>query len=111
MGKGNQIGGWAFLIGVLLAVVFGLFSDVGTGFVWVLVLIGLIVGVLNITERETNSFLMSGAVLIIASAFGGDVFASIAYVDLGNVFDMLLAIFVPATIVVAVKHSFALARN
>ena len=47
MGKGNQIGGWAFLIGVLLAVVFGLFSNVGAGFVWVLVLIGLIVAAVS----------------------------------------------------------------
>jgi len=111
MGKGNQIGGWAFLIGVLLALIFGLFSSIGSGWVWVLVIIGLIVGVLNVTERETGSFLMSGAVLIIASAFGGDVLGNVAYVDLENVFNMLLAIFVPATIVVAIKHSFALARN
>ncbi len=110
MKGGNQLGGWAFLAGVLLAVIFGMFG-VGAEFVWVLVLIGLLVGLLNVTEKETNSFLMSGAVLIIASAFGGEILGSITYVDLGSVFNMLLAIFVPATIVVAVKHSFELARN
>ncbi len=109
--KGNQLGGWAFLIGVLLAVIFGLFSNIGTNWVWVLVVIGLIVGFLNITEKETGSFLMSGAVLIIASAFGGNILGSISYVNLENIFNMLLAIFIPATIIVAIKHSFALARN
>ncbi len=112
MGKnGNMIGGWAFLIGVLLALVFGLFADIGTNWVWVLVVLGLIVGFLNITEKETGSFLMSGVVLIIASAFGADVLSNVPNIDLENVFHMLLAMFVPATIVVAIKHAFALARN
>lgn len=106
----NQLGGWAFLAGVLLAVIIGMFG-VGADFVWVLVLIGLIVGILNITEKETNAFLMSGAVLIIASAFGGEILGNITYVNLDSIFNMLLAIFVPATIVVAIKHSFELARN
>jgi hypothetical protein len=74
-----------------------------------LVIIGLLVGLLNVTGRETTSFLMSGLVLIIASAFGGDVLSPVPYA--GPIFDALLVLFVPATIVVAVKNVFSIARD
>jgi len=108
--SGNGLGGWAFLIGVILAVVFGALDNVG-GVLWILVVIGLIVGFLNIAEEEASHFLMSGAVLIIASALGGGagVMSSIGIV--ANILDALLAIFVPAVIVVAVKNVFSVARH
>ena len=110
--KGNMIGGWAFLIGVVLAIILGLFSEVnGISPIWtyVLVIAGLIIGLLNIADKETMPFLMSGAVLIIASAFGSEVMSTVQY--LGPIFDALLAVFVPATVVVAIKNAFMLARN
>ncbi|MCH7568804.1 MAG: hypothetical protein IIA87_05270 [Nanoarchaeota archaeon] len=102
-------GGWTFLIGVVLAVVLGLLGALTATWLWILVAIGLIVGLLNITEDEVSSFLMAGAVLIIASAFGQDVMSAIPLVN--NVLQALLAIFVPATIVVAIRHVFVLARH
>ena len=109
--KSNQLGSWAFLIGLVIAVVLGLFSvgELGSGLLTTLVVIGLIVGLLNVGDSEVTPFLMSGVVLIIASAFGGDVLSNVPYV--GQVFNALLALFVPATVVVAIKNVFALARN
>ena len=52
---------------------------------------------------------MSGAVLIIASALGGNVMGTLPYV--GSILDALLVIFVPATVIVAVKNVFSLARD
>lgn len=105
----NQIGGWAFLIGVILAVIFGVFTSATGTWLWMLVLLGIIIGLFNITHKETNSFLMSAAILIIASAFGGSALNEIPYLE--NIFQMLLTLFVPATIVVAIKNVFGLARN
>ncbi|MDP4039790.1 MAG: hypothetical protein Q8P57_04390 [Candidatus Pacearchaeota archaeon] len=106
---GSAFGGWAFLIGVILAVIFGLLGSLSTTMVWVLVVIGLIVGFLNISDTEVNAFLMSGAILIIASAFGGGALSVIPIID--RILMALMAIFVPAVIVVAVKHVFSMARN
>lgn len=108
--KTGVIGSWAFLIGVILAVVFGLIGAVSGILAIILVVIGLVVGFLNVTEKEAMPFLMSGAVLIIASALGqnGSI-NSIPY--LGGVLDALLVIFVPATIIVAVKNVFSIARG
>mgnify|MGYP001614593209 CR=1 FL=1 len=106
---GNQIGSWAFLIGLVVAVVVGLFGQLGSVWLMALVVIGLLVGLLNVADRETTPFLMSGVILIIASAFGGNVLSPVPYA--GPIFDALLSLFVPATIVVAVKNVFSIARD
>jgi len=105
----NFVGSWAFLIGVILAVILGLLGNFGPVWIIVLVIIGLIVGLLNVNEKEVMPFLMSGIVLIIASAFGGSVFYNVQ--TLGNVLDALLIIFIPAVIIVAIKNVFNLAEN
>lgn len=105
----DMLGRWAFLIGVILAVVLGFLGPVTGTWAMVLVIIGIIVGLLNVGDREVMPFLMSGAVLIIASALGGNLLGNLDYV--GSVLDALLAIFVPATVIVAVKNVFSLARN
>ncbi len=103
------VGKWAFLIGMLLAIVLGLL-DIASGIgAIILVIIGLIVGLLNIGDSEVTPFLMSGAVLIIASYFGGNILVDVRYIR--PVLDALLAVFVPATIIVAIKNVFSLARD
>ncbi len=105
----NTVGRWAFLIGVILAIVLGALGIVNSTWMSALILIGLIVGFLNISESETTPFLLAGVSLIIASALGKDVMSGIKV--LYNILNTLLAVFVPSTIVVAIKHVFSLARN
>jgi hypothetical protein len=109
--KGNLIGAWAFLIGVILAVVLGLLGqDVVTG-IWaiILVVLGLIVGLLNIGSTESKNFLFAGTALVIVGALGGQTLMGVSY--LGNVLQALVILFVPATIVVALKSVFAIAKR
>src|SRR3989344_1409171 len=105
----NTVGRWAFLIGVLLAIILGALGIVNSTWMSALILIGLIVGFLNISERESSPFLLAGVSLIIASALGKDVMSGLPV--LYNILQTLLAVFVPSTIVVAIKHVFSLARN
>jgi len=106
----NALGSWAFLIGIVLAVVAALFSSsIQEWMLWALLIIGLLVGLLNITEKESSSFMMSGTVLIIASALGQGSFSLIPV--LSRLLDTLLLIFVPATIIVATRSVFSLARR
>ena len=108
-GKGNLIGSWAFLIGVILAIVLGAIGEVSGIMATILVIVGLIVGLLNIADEEASPFLMSGAVLIIAGGLGADQLSAIPLVN--GILQALLTIFVPATIIVAVKNVFSLARR
>jgi hypothetical protein len=105
----NFIGSWAFLIGVVLAVILGLVGNIGGTWTIVLIVIGLIVGILNVAEKETMPFLMSGTVLIIASALGKSGVSDIQI--LADVLNALLIIFIPATVIVAIKNVFSLARS
>ncbi len=111
---GNKIGGWAFLIGVILAVLLGLIAafnggSIGAGMTYVMIVLGIIVGLLNIADEETTPFLMSGAVLVIVSALGQNVISGVGLFE--GILSALILLFVPATIIVALKHVFSLARN
>jgi len=107
--KGNLLGSWAFLIGVILAVVLGALGEINTMVVWVLVVLGIIVGLLNIQESEVEAFLMAGAVLVIVSALGSGAMSKVALLE--RVLNAMLVLFVPATIVVALKSVFSLAKK
>lgn len=116
VGAGNLLGAWAFLIGVILAVIFG-FVPIQVWVIWTLVIIGIIIGLLNITATEAQSFLLAGAVLVIVSSLGlgtlaGTGIGAVGGIGfLGRVLTNMLTLFVPATIIVALKAVFTLARR
>ncbi|MEM2707544.1 MAG: hypothetical protein QXQ30_00480 [Candidatus Pacearchaeota archaeon] len=104
----NIVGSVAFLIGVILAVIFG-FIPFQTWVAWLLVIIGLIIGLLNITVEETQPFLFAGTIFVIVAALGGKAFESLTLLSaiLGN----FLYLFVPATIIVALRSLWTLGRQ
>ena len=107
--KKNFIGSWAFLIGVILALIVGFMNDINPTVATILVVLGLIIGLLNVADEESMPFLMSGAVLIIAAGLGQGALDSVP--NLGGILQALLTIFVPATILVAIRNVFSLAKN
>ena len=107
--NGNMLGSWAFLIGFILAIIFGFLGTVNPMLTMVLMAIGLIVGLLNVTSSEVSQFLMAGTVLVIVSVFGQEVISSVPVAS--SILEALAILFVPATLIVALKHVFSLARN
>ena len=113
----KKIGEYSFIGGVILAVVLGVFS-LGPATPWltsILVVLGLAVGFLNVTGKETKDFLLVSAVLIIAAGFGGagEAFGGIEIIGpyIQGVFTQVLAFVVPATVVVCLKEVEQLART
>jgi len=103
-------GKWAFLLGVLLAIIFASLNITMTKeVISVLVVVGIIVGLLNVREEEVRAFLLSGMVLILASFFGQNSIG--VFPVLERMLEALLILFVPATIVVAIKNVFSIATN
>ncbi|MBS3113490.1 hypothetical protein J4448_00150 [Candidatus Woesearchaeota archaeon] len=115
MAEGSKMGEWAFLIGIVIAIVVSLFTvnDAVAGWlVLFLVVLGLIVGLLNVSEKETTPFLVAAAALLIT----GTASSSLAIIPVigGYLQDIVLniAVFVtPAAIVVALKAIQSLAKN
>lgn len=119
MAKGTdvlaKVGAWAFIIGVIIALVVGIFTlGVGNAITTsVLILLGLIVGFLNITGRETTPFLLAALTLVLVAYFGGDVFSKVATLGpyLNGTLMALMTFVIPATIIVALKAIWALAHD
>ncbi len=107
----NVIGAWAFLAGVVLAVIVGLLAINPTVGNWAiaLVLIGIVIGLLNVSEKQTKEFMLAGTVLVIVSYFGGEGLEAVAY--LNEMLTALVVLFAPATIVAALKTVFAIANK
>ena len=122
--KENTIGAWAFLVGVVLAVIIGLsttlvsipvLTSYSAQIYAILVILGIVVGFMNVAGRDSQTFLMAGTVLVIVSRFGMDgVTGSLIGIGVGDavsaVFGALLALFAPATIIVALKTVFSIAK-
>ena len=114
-----SLGSWAFLIGAILALVMGVLVGLGMlqnlsssqilVLMYVLVGLGVVIGLLNISEKESQAFLMSGVSLVIVSALGASSFSFIPIAQ--ATLSYLLMIFVPATVIVAIKSVSTLAGN
>ncbi len=118
-GSLQAVGSWAFLLGVFVAIIAGalLLTDKSnpalTTVTSFLVLLGTIVGLLNVTTKETNSFLLASVVLVLVSGFGITVYSDVLKVGpyLQAMLVAILEFVVPATIVVALKAIFSLAER
>lgn len=123
--KENSVGAWAFLIGVILAVSIGITASFfsipslqtySSAIYAILVILGLVVGFsINVRRKDAQTFLITGTILVVVSKYGMEsVLGSLLGLGVGNImtttFAALLALFVPATIVVALKTVFGLAK-
>ncbi|HYD04048.1 MAG TPA: hypothetical protein VEC16_07165 [Alphaproteobacteria bacterium] len=109
-----KVGSWAFIFGVAVALMIGIFSSVGTPVgTTVLIVLGLIVGLLNVTGRETTPFLLAAVSLVIVSTMGGPVLSGVASIGttLQNVLAAITTFVIPSTIIVALKAIYALAHD
>jgi len=124
--KENSAGAWAFLIGVILAVIIGVsttffipiekISQYSSPIYAILVLLGIFVGSkTDMSGKDSQTFMISGAILVIVSRFGMEsVTGSLIGIGIGEIvrstFSALLVLFVPATIVVAIKNVFSVSK-
>lgn len=78
--KTNAIGRWAFLLGIIVAVLLGF-----TTFAYstlILVILGLIVGCINIAEKETTGYLVAVIALLVIGLGGLQVFSMLGSVNI-----------------------------
>ncbi len=105
----GMIGFIAFAIGLVIAVVVGLLAAFGimdmgnTAIIIILLILGILVGVLNITTSEMVPLLLATIALIVV----GGVFAPLKVAAIGAVLDnivsLLATLMAPAAVIVAVK--------
>jgi hypothetical protein len=110
----RKVGEWAFLAGVIIALLAGIAMPGDATAITALVVLGVIVGLLNISEKETTSFLVAAIALIVVGTAG---FAAIDTIvtGLGTMINNIvanIAVFVaPAAIIVALKAVWSMGKK
>jgi hypothetical protein len=103
------IGKWAFVAGIVLAIILGIIGTIDTTSALALLIIGLLVGLLNVRSKEATQFLLAGIALLIATNFGQAALGTI--VILKNILIAIMAIVIPAVVVVALREVFLVAKK
>ena len=114
----KKIGHYSFIGGVILAVLLGLalpISDQATAVLTsLLIVLGLVVGFLNVAGKETKDYLLVATVLVIVSYAGsaGSTLGGTMYVGkyLSGIFAAIMAFVVPAVVVVGLKKILELSK-
>ncbi|MBD3260032.1 hypothetical protein GF371_05410 [Candidatus Woesearchaeota archaeon] len=107
----TKIGHYAFLLGVILAIIVGFFPDIVAYSALILVILGLIVGFLNVTAKETHGFLVASIALMVAGGAGLGVIGWGIGGYLVSILTNIVIFVAPAAIVVALKTIIALAEE
>lgn len=119
----NSIGAWVFVIGIVLAIIAGIFTRGSTDPIILIAIVamGLIMGYF-VAEKEVQTFLFASVAAALASFAGiqglatnvGLTGITVSGVAIGrtmiSVLASLLFLFVPATIFVAIKTVFSIAK-
>ncbi|MFZ5954972.1 MAG: hypothetical protein ACOYT4_00975 [Nanoarchaeota archaeon] len=120
--KENLIGAWAFLIGIIISIVIGLLNVNSSSYISstssmpyaILVILGFIIGFLNVGDKDCMTFLFASLALVIVSRFGQDTFIYMSQIpilnSLNSILSALLVLFIPATIIVVLKTVFSIAK-
>lgn len=117
----QRVGGWAFILGIVIAIIAGLIAGyldiVTAGYIaLVLVILGLIIGFLNLNDKEMQPFLIAAiALMLMQMSAGGLVLLDKVINGLGTILASMvsnIAVFVmPAALVVALKAVYKLAAR
>ncbi len=111
--KGNiwaMIGFWAFIVGLIIAVIAGIVLPQNGIIIIILVILGIIIGLLNITAKEIMLFLVATIALVVV----GNVFAPLTVLDIGKILGSMLSyvatLMAPAAIIGAIKALWAIGK-
>lgn len=105
-----MIGFWAFIIGLVIAVICGIVLPANTVIIIILIILGLIIGFLNITAKEIMLFLVATIALVVV----GNVFAPLTALGIGKILGSILGyvatLMAPAAIIAAIKALWAVGK-
>jgi hypothetical protein len=118
----KEIGKWSFLVGVLLALIMGLVAALSPGslgaaqpwLLFLMLILGVVIGIVNITAREVQGFLVASIAVLVACASAGLVnTASIAILGtiLQSVANHVVLLVGPAALIVALRAVYGFAAE
>jgi hypothetical protein len=111
----SKIGSWSFILGLVICILAGVVITTTPWLVLVLGLLGLVVGFLNVTAKESAPFLIASVALLLASGNFSVVLKSLALPLVTGAIETILGniiVFVaPAAVLVALRTIYSLASS
>jgi hypothetical protein len=104
-----NIGHWAFVVGLIIAVIAGLGGQMDW-LVPALIVLGLIVGFLNVTEKESTAFLVGVIALLVIGMASLETIGSIGE-KMALILSNVVTFVAGAGLVVAVKQVLGIAKK
>lgn len=104
----EKVGKWAFVAGLAISLIAALVWELAA-FVWVLVVLGIIVGLLNVRQDETQRFLLAAIALTVVAS-GLDEIPYFGH-QLIKIFHFFVVFIGPAAVVVAIRSLFQTATD
>ena len=97
------VGFWAFIVGLIISVIAGLVLPGNAIVVLILVILGIVIGFLNISPKETQALLLAAIALIVV----GNAFAPLKFLGIDTMIAGILAyitvLVAPAAVIAAIK--------
>ena len=107
----QKLGHYAFIAGIIVSALVALVPQVrGDPATWVLVILGVVVGFVNIQAKEVTEFLVAALVLLVSFGMTALTLASL-HTTLGVMWGNVITFVAPAAIVVALKAVYVLAEK
>ncbi|MBN2459236.1 hypothetical protein JXB28_03035 [Candidatus Woesearchaeota archaeon] len=109
-----KFGPWAFIIGLLLAIIFAFLGTSGAWEQWavlILALLGLLVGILNVTGKESHGFLLATIAFMLTFGAFASVVETLGIPVLVSFFKLMQVFIAPAAFIVAIKALFGIVRD
>ena len=104
------VGFWAFIVGLVISVIAGLVLPGNGVVVLILVILGIIIGFLNITPKETQALLLAAIALIVV----GNAFAPLKFLGIdafiGGILAYITVFVAPAAVIAAIKTLWAIGK-
>jgi len=102
----SKIGRWAFIIGLIIAVLLGFVTFSYASLI--LVILGLIVGFMNVTEKEAGAFLIAAIALMLVGVAGLKALEVVGslYTWMQTVLTSFTTFVAAAAVVVSIKELF-----
>lgn len=120
MANQQAIGSYAFLIGILIAVIAGAAAGAVAGYealiLLALVILGLVVGFINIADKEVQGFLIAGIALLMVGIPAGSLIQLDTLLNglgtiLSKILQMIAVFAAPAVLVVSLKAFYNLSKT
>ncbi len=108
----HRLAHYTFFVGLLIAIVAGLFRDVMSSEVLLttLVILGFIVGLFNLSAKETSKFLLAAVALMLAGIVNLGLIPGVG-VYLRSILSNIVIFVVPGAIIVGLKTVYQLASD